>query len=181
LTFLAKTLDRGARDVVYLEVMVGVSEKGGKMISPEQRSLLYRTCKEAGVSFQAVISTYFRGAGKRHEAIDAMTGDAWDLALRINPLHLEAILEDVKSGTFFEDWSDEPDDGIDRKTAAQLRSKLYGACKKAGVNFKKLISERFGVKPKDAWDEALYIPAEKLESLIEEIEARAAEIVSKPA
>jgi hypothetical protein len=151
------------------------------MISPAQRSLLYRVCKEAGVSFQAVVSTYFRGRGERHEAIDAMTGDAWDLALRINPLHFEAILEDVKSGTFFEDWSDEPDDGLDRETTARLRGKLYAACKKSGVNFKKLIAETFGVKPRDAWDEALYIPAEKLESLIEEVEARAAEIVGKTA
>jgi hypothetical protein len=156
------------------------------MISPKQRSLLYRACKEAGVSFQAVVATYLRVtgrclAGRRLDAIDAMTGDAWDLALRINPLHFEAILEDVKSGTFFEDWSDEPDDELDRETAARLRSKLYAACKKSGVNFKKLISDRFGVKAKDAWDEALYIPAEKLEGLIEEIEAQAAEAVSKPA
>jgi hypothetical protein len=145
------------------------------MITPSQRSLLYRACKEAGVKFDRVVASYFRVVKLPH---DAIPGDMWEAALYINSLHFEGILEDIRAGRFFEEWSAEPDEPAEpdeeKKTRAWLRGKLYAACKANRISFKKLIADRYGVKERDAWDEALYIPSDELKRLIEQVEAKPA-------
>jgi hypothetical protein len=147
------------------------------MITPAQRSLLYRTCKEAGLSFQQVVFRYFRVFRLPLDA-DVRPGDPWEMALHIKSYLFESLIDDIKSGRFLEEWSDVPDepDQKDEEQAARavLRGKLYAACKKAGVNFKKVIAAKTGCKAKHAWDEALLIPSEELKGLIEQVEAQAA-------